>query len=109
MDRYDFRRGLDEQEEFMANLTKLVIETYEQNNQTKVVLLTHSMGGKLFFRIIKVRKEHSLGPFALYWLHHQTSDFKNKYIRSMVNLAAPWGGAIKALRLMASGDNIDVR
>ena len=27
----------------------------------------------------------------------------------MVNIAAPWGGAIKALRLMISGDNIDVR
>lgn len=27
----------------------------------------------------------------------------------MINIAAPWGGAIKALRLMISGDNIDVR
>jgi hypothetical protein len=45
----------------------------------------------------------------LYWLHRQTADFKEKYIRSMVNIAAPWGGAVKALRLMASGDNIDVR
>ena len=26
----------------------------------------------------------------------------------MINIAAPWGGAIKALRLMISGDNIDV-
>ncbi len=51
----------------------------------------------------------NLGPFVLYWLHRQTADFKEKYIRSMVNIAAPWGGAIKALRLMASGDNIDVR
>jgi hypothetical protein len=51
----------------------------------------------------------SLGPFALYWLHNQTADFKAKYIRSMINIAAPWGGAIKALRLMISGDNIDVR
>ncbi len=50
-----------------------------------------------------------LGPFALYWLHNQTADFKAKYIRSMINIAAPWGGAIKALRLMISGDNIDVR
>jgi lysophospholipase-3 len=50
-----------------------------------------------------------LGPFALYWLHRQTADFKAKYIRSMINIAAPWGGAIKALRLMISGDNIDVR
>jgi hypothetical protein len=27
----------------------------------------------------------------------------------MINIAAPWGGAVKALRLMISGDNIDVR
>ncbi len=45
----------------------------------------------------------------MYWLHNQTADFKAKYIRSMINIAAPWGGAIKALRLMISGDNIDVR
>jgi hypothetical protein len=51
----------------------------------------------------------NLGPFVLYWLHRQTASFKEKYIRSMVNIAAPWGGAVKALRLMASGDNIDVR
>ena len=51
----------------------------------------------------------SLGPFALYWLHQQTAAFKEKYIHSMINIAAPWGGAIKALRLMISGDNIDVR
>ena len=43
--RYDFRRGLDEQDEFFTNLTQLVIDTYEQNNQTKVVFVTHSMGG----------------------------------------------------------------
>ncbi len=45
----------------------------------------------------------------MYWLHQQTAEFKTKYIRSMINIAAPWGGAIKALRLMISGDNIDVR
>lgn len=44
--RYDFRRGADEQEEFFANLTRLVLETYDLNNQTKVVLVTHSMGGE---------------------------------------------------------------
>ncbi|CAF1345406.1 unnamed protein product [Rotaria magnacalcarata] len=89
---YDFRRGLDEQDDFFANFTQLVLDTYEQNNQTKIVLVTHSMGG----------------PFALYWLHQQNRSFKEKYIRSMVNIATPWGGAVKALRLMASGDNIDI-
>jgi hypothetical protein len=52
--RYDFRRGLDEQDEFFVNFTKLVIDTYELNNQTKVVLVTHSMGGLfvIFFEMI---------------------------------------------------------
>ncbi|CAF1643615.1 unnamed protein product, partial [Adineta ricciae] len=86
---YDFRRGLDEQDEWFKNFTQLVIETYELNNQTPVVLVTHS-------------------PFSLYWLHQQTPAFRAKYIKSMINIASPWGGAIKALRLMISGDNIDV-
>ncbi|CAF0944065.1 unnamed protein product, partial [Didymodactylos carnosus] len=89
---YDFRRAPDEQGDYFLNLTNLVMDTYEKNNQTKIVLITHSMGG----------------PFALYWLHHITPEFKEKYIRSMVTIAAPWAGAVKALRLMASGDNIDV-
>ena len=49
MNRYDFRRGLDEQEEYFENFTKLVKETYEQNNQKKIVLVTHSMGGSYYF------------------------------------------------------------
>ncbi|CAF0766669.1 unnamed protein product [Didymodactylos carnosus] len=89
---YDFRRAPDEQEDYFLNLTNLVLDTYNNNNQTKVVLITHSMGG----------------PFALYWLHQITPEFKEKYIRSIITIASPWGGAVKALRLMASGDNIDV-
>jgi hypothetical protein len=48
MIRYDFRRGIDEQSEFFQNFTQLVLDTYELNNQTKIVLVTHSMGGQLF-------------------------------------------------------------
>jgi Lecithin:cholesterol acyltransferase len=44
--RYDFRKGLDEQGDFFTNFTQLVLDTYETNNQTRVVLVTHSMGGK---------------------------------------------------------------
>ena len=47
LSRFDFRKGLDELEDFFANLTRLVEETYEINKQTPVVLVTHSMGGKL--------------------------------------------------------------
>lgn len=52
---YDFRRGIDEQTEFFANFTKLVMDTYELNNQTQVVLVTHSMGGMFSsFTIIEI-------------------------------------------------------
>ena len=63
----------------------------------------------IIFECQKFQIRIHLGPFALYWLHRQTADFKAKYIRSMINIAASWDGAIKALRLMISGDNIDVR
>ena len=48
-------------------------------------------------------------PIILYWLNNYLSkEQKDLYIRSFVSLAAPWGGAVKPLRLFASGDNIDV-
>jgi lysophospholipase-3 len=53
---------------------------------------------------------HSMGnPVSLYWLNNLvTLEWKAKYIRSFVSLAGVWGGAAKTLRVMASGDNIDV-
>lgn len=48
-------------------------------------------------------------PVTLYWLTKLVSqEWKEKYIKSFVSLAGVWGGAAKTLRLMASGDNIDV-
>jgi lysophospholipase III len=45
----------------------------------------------------------------LYWLNNYIDQkFKDKYLKGMVSIAAVWGGAVKTLRLMASGDNIDV-
>jgi lysophospholipase-3 len=54
---------------------------------------------------------HSMGnPVTLYWLNNYVNDqtWKDKYIRYFVSLSPPWGGALKPLRLMASGDNIDI-
>lgn len=90
---YDWRKAPDELHEYYKSLTQLVEETYEMNNQTRIMLVAHSMGN----------------PVSLYWMNNYvTQEWKDKYIRYFVSLSPPWGGAIKPLRLMASGDNIDV-
>lgn len=48
---------------------------------------------------------HSMGcHYVLYFLNHQPQAWKDKYIGGFISLAAPWGGAVKPLRVMASGN-----
>lgn len=90
---YDWRKAPNEHDEFFRNMTKLVEETYYANNNTRVMLVAHSMGN----------------PMTLYWLNNYVNqEWKDKFIRYFVSLSAVWGGAVKTLRLMASGDNIDI-
>jgi len=77
----------DEYDEFYRNFKALIEETYAMNNNTRVVLLGHSMGN----------------PTALYFLNHQAQSWKDKFIQSFVSLAGVWGGSVKTLRLFASG------
>lgn len=65
----------------------LVEDTYQQNNNTPVLLVAHSMGG----------------PMSLLFLQDQTQAWKDKYIRAMVTLSGAWGGSIKALKVFAIG------
>ena len=78
--------------EFLSNLTELIEETYEINNFTRVVLIGHSMGN----------------VNILYLLNHKTSEWKDKYIEAFISIAAPWGGAVKSLRMIASGDLLNL-
>ena len=77
----------DEMSELMKDMKTLVEQTYTMNNATRVILMGHSMGC----------------PVLLYFLHQQTQAWKDKFVRSLVTLSGPWGGAVKTLRLMASG------
>ena len=78
----------DENEEYLEKLRELVEEMYEQY-QKPVYLLGHSMGCH----------------YVLYFLNQQPQVWKDKYIKGFISLAAPWGGAVKPLRVMASGKN----
>lgn len=49
---------------------------------------------------------HSMGcHYVLYFLNQQPQAWKDKYIRGFISLGAPWGGAVKVLRVLASGND----
>lgn len=78
----------DENTEYFEMLRELVEEMYEQY-QKPVYLLGHSMGCH----------------YVLYFLNQQPQAWKDHYIKGFISLGAPWGGAVKALRVMASGNS----
>lgn len=77
----------DENAEYFTKLRDLVEEMYEEY-QEPVYLLGHSMGCH----------------YVLYFLNHQPQDWKDKYIKGFISLGAPWGGAVKPLKVLASGN-----
>lgn len=85
---YDWRIAPNENAEYLSRLKGLVEEMYYQYQQP-VFLLGHSMGCH----------------YVLYFLNHQPQAWKDKYIRGFISLAAPWAGAVKPLRVLASGNN----
>ncbi|KAL0274121.1 UNVERIFIED_CONTAM: hypothetical protein PYX00_006620 [Menopon gallinae] len=87
---YDFRKGPNESEEFFDKMKILIEETYSENNNKSVVLITHSMGGLM----------------AQVFLQKASQNWKDKYVRALISLAGPWGGSVKALKVYAVGDNL---
>ncbi|GFR74998.1 group XV phospholipase A2 [Elysia marginata] len=89
---FDFRRAPNELGQYYKDLQKLIEDTYVLNNHTKCVIVGHSMGNPVF----------------LYFLNRQPQAWKDKYIQSFVSLSGVWAGAVKPLRLFASGDALDI-
>lgn len=89
---YDFRKAPNEMQDFLVQLEQLIVDTYENNSQLPVVLLGHSMGNL----------------YIQHMLSNKSKAWKKKYIKSFVSLGGPWGGAVKSIRLMTSGDNLGV-
>lgn len=51
------------------------------------MLIAHSMGG----------------PMTLHFLHLQTQEWKDKYIKCLLTLCGAWGGSVKAVKVFAIG------
>ena len=60
------------------------------NNNERVTLIAHSMGA----------------PMTLILLQNQNQEWKDKYIESFICLGGPWGGSMKSLKAVASGDDL---
>lgn len=89
---YDFRRAPNELGEYMVRLKEMTEEMFVASKEQPVTLICHSMG--------------CLN--ALYFLQRQAVYWKKKYIRRLISLSAPWGGSVKALRVMALGVHLDL-
>lgn len=89
---YDFRKSPNELDDYYKDLTTLIECTFADNNNTKVVVISHSLGSLVI----------------LYYLNHRSQEWKDKYIRSFITMAAPWGGSVKAMKLIASGDDVGI-
>lgn len=62
------------------------------NNNTPVTLLAHSMGG----------------PMTLIMLQRQSQKWKDKYINALITLSAVWAGSVKAIKVFAIGEHINL-
>ena len=80
--------GLAERKYF-DNL-KTMIEDMYNTYKHKVTIVTHSMGG----------------PISLHFLTDIVDQkWKDKYIKQYITLSAVWGGSVKSVRALISGDN----
>ena len=77
---------------YYSKLKGLIEETYDMNQLAPVVLTCHSLGC----------------PYSSLFLNNQTQDWKDKYLRALLSISAPWGGSAKIMGLYASGYNIGI-
>lgn len=85
---YDWRIAPNGQKEYFEKL-KILIEEMHSQYEKPVFLIGHSLGNL----------------YLLYFLNHQPAEWKNKYVKGFISLGAPWGGAVKPLLVLMSGDN----
>ncbi|XP_052229436.1 phospholipase A2 group XV-like [Dreissena polymorpha] len=89
---YDFRKAPNELKGYLTTLQQLIERAYYNNNNQRVYMITHSMGS----------------PVTLYLLNRMTQAWKDKFIMGFISLAGVWGGALKPIRLMITGDNLHI-
>uniref|UniRef100_A0A6A7FRB0 Group XV phospholipase A2-like n=1 Tax=Hirondellea gigas TaxID=1518452 RepID=A0A6A7FRB0_9CRUS len=86
---FDFRKAPNELSSFFVDLRQLTEELRESTGGP-VVLVAHSLGA----------------PILNYFLNQHTQAWRDEHVLSLVSLAGAWGGAVKAVKVYAAGDNM---
>ncbi|PRQ27866.1 putative phosphatidylcholine--sterol O-acyltransferase [Rosa chinensis] len=96
---YDFRYGLAPKDhpsrvgsKFLKDLKDLVEKAGNSNGGKPVILVSHSLGGL----------------FALQLLNRNKPSWRQKFIKHVVALSAPWGGTVDEMLTFASGNTLGV-
>ncbi|PAA92155.1 hypothetical protein BOX15_Mlig020808g2 [Macrostomum lignano] len=89
---YDFRKAPDELGDYFQSLKTLIEDSFHRASGRKVVLVAHSLGGKLM----------------LHFLHSQPQHWKDQYIGHFVAIGGAFGGVTVSLLAMLSGYNLGI-
>lgn len=89
---FDFRRAPNENPLFNYMMKNLIEETYGNSGNCPVVLLGHSLGAL----------------YSLAFLNTVTDRWKRTHIKAFLAISGPLGGSVKAMKIMASGDNFGI-
>uniref|UniRef100_A0A0N5C576 1-O-acylceramide synthase n=1 Tax=Strongyloides papillosus TaxID=174720 RepID=A0A0N5C576_STREA len=89
---FDWRLKPTEMDDFYLKLKKTIMRTSWNNNDNKVILLGHSLGN--------VHINYFLRNFV-------NEEFRERYIKSHIALAAPWAGSMQIVKLLVSGYNME--
>ena len=77
---------------YYSQMQGVIEEMYELNNQTKVTMVVHSMGG----------------PVSLYFLNNIVDQaWKDRYIHAYIPLSGAWDGGALTVKALLSGVSLD--
>ncbi len=79
-----------EKRHYYGKQKSLIEYTYKKNDETKMTLMAHSMGGLVSLHFLTGISEI-------------TREWKDKYIHCFIPLAGAWDGGVSALQLVISG------
>lgn len=91
---YDFRLAPQQLQGYFAKLDKLIETAQARTGSSvkRITLVCHSMGC----------------TNMLIYLRSKPIEWRSKYIRKLIALSSPWGGAFKALKALVVGDQLDL-